>query len=125
VRCRWDKLIELYGGDQDTARRQFTHGHTRVVSVDVLLECNEIVLTVARQVHYSLSEPQRTLVYFAVDPDRPFNRHPVAQADKTCRSERVPAFGAVQASPSRTPLSEGEGVRPQAPRCGWCHKTVT
>ncbi|MGH3568159.1 MAG: type I restriction endonuclease subunit R [Pseudonocardia sp.] len=146
----WDKLIELHGGDQDTAQRQFAQrlaseidargvldvlrqgvkdrgvqidlayfrpGHT--LAADALHDYHANVLTVARQLRYSIRDPkksvdlvlfvnglpvatielknpntgqdvdhaiaqyrsrdpnepmfgQRTVVHFAVDPDRAF-----------------------------------------------------
>jgi len=85
----WDRLIELYAGDQPTAQRQFAQrvaaeidargvldvlrqgvrdrgvqidlayfrpGHT--LAADALAEYNANVLTVARQLHYSVRGPQ-------------------------------------------------------------------
>ncbi len=88
----WNKLIELYGGDQDTAQRQFAQrlaseidsrgvldvlrqgvrdrgvqidlayfrpGHT--LAVDALADYEKNVLTVARQLHYSARDPNRSV----------------------------------------------------------------
>lgn len=89
---RWEKLIELYGGVQTTAQRQFAQrvaaeidargvldvlrrgvrdrgvqidlayfrpGHT--LAADALAEYRENVLTVARQLHYSVRHPHRSV----------------------------------------------------------------
>jgi type I restriction enzyme R subunit len=89
---RWDKLIEFYGGDPDTAQRQFAQrvaaevdsrgvldvlrlgvkdrgvqidlayfrpGHT--LAVDALVEYQANVLTVARQIHYSVRDPRKSV----------------------------------------------------------------
>jgi type I restriction enzyme R subunit len=88
----WDRLIELYGGDQATAQRQFAQrvaaevdargvldvlrqgvrdrsvqidlayfrpGHT--LAAEALAEYHENVLTVARQLHYSVRDPHRSV----------------------------------------------------------------
>jgi type I restriction enzyme, R subunit len=88
----WERLIELYGGDQPTAMRQFAQrvaaevdgrgvldvlrqgvrdrgvqfelayfrpGHT--LAADALAEYDANVLTVARQLHYSVRHPQRSV----------------------------------------------------------------
>jgi type I restriction enzyme, R subunit len=85
----WERLVELYGGDRDTAQRQFAQrvaaeidargvldvlrqgvrdrgvqidlayfrpGHT--LAADALAEYETNVLTVARQLHYSVHHPQ-------------------------------------------------------------------
>lgn len=89
---RWNKLIDLYGGDQSTAQRQFAQrvasevdargvldvlrqgvrdrgvlidlayfrpGHT--LAADALAEYSANILTVARQLHYSVRHPNRSL----------------------------------------------------------------
>ncbi|MFN2417546.1 MAG: type I restriction endonuclease subunit R, partial [Candidatus Limnocylindria bacterium] len=89
---RWDKLIELYGGDQGTAQRQFARrlaseidsrgvldvlrqgvrdrgvqidlayfrpGHT--LATDALTDYHRNVLTVARQLHYSVRDPLKSI----------------------------------------------------------------
>lgn len=88
----WDKLVELYGGDQNTAQRQFAQrlaseidargvldvlrrgvkdrgvqielayfrpGHT--LAADALREYHANVLTVARQLHYSLRDAMKSV----------------------------------------------------------------
>ena len=89
---KWERLIELYGGDQATAQRHFRQrvaaevdargvldvlrqgvrdrgvqidlayfrpGHT--LAADALTEYRENVLTVARQVHYSVRDPRSSV----------------------------------------------------------------
>lgn len=88
----WDRLVDLYGGEQAIAQRRFAQritteidargvldvlrqgvrdrgvqidlayfrpGHT--LAVDALAEYNANVLTVARQLHYSVRHPSRSL----------------------------------------------------------------
>src|SRR5271170_3706245 len=87
----WEKLIQLYGGDRNTAQQQFAQrvaseidargvldvlrqgvkdrgvqidlaffrpGHT--LAADALAEYHSNVLTIARQLHYSVRETQRS-----------------------------------------------------------------
>jgi type I restriction enzyme, R subunit len=180
---RWNKLIELYGGDPDVAQRQFAlrvaaevdsrgvldvlrqgvkdrgvqvdlayfrPGHT--LAANALDEYNANILSVARQLHYSFKDPglsvdmalfvnglpvatvelknpntgqnadhaitqyrsrdpndqffaKRTLVHFAVDPDRAFIATRLKGADTEFLPFNVGSNGAGRAGGAGNPRS--------------------